>query len=108
MLLITKSDYRTIVIYFPLLAHSNPKNSSHRHGVSGGGGSNPLVPTKTPLRTRLYGWFFYACFLYGETQGDYWGETIDRLPANYVLSGCNILLNSKHDNCQEPFPYTVV
>ncbi|TCC61569.1 hypothetical protein EY920_23980 [Citrobacter braakii] len=76
--------------------------------MSGVGGSNPLVPTKNPLRTSLLRLVFYVCFLYGETPGNYWGETIDRSPANYDLSDCNILLSSKHDNCQEPFLYTVV
>ncbi|AUT97481.1 hypothetical protein MC47_020230 [Citrobacter freundii] len=44
-----------------------------RHGVSGVGGSNPLVPTKNPLRTSLLRMFFYACFLNGEATGNYGG-----------------------------------
>ena len=51
------------------------KTVARRHGVSGGGGSNPLVPTKNPLRTSLLRLFFYACFLNGEASGNYWGET---------------------------------
>ena len=54
----------------------------------GGGGSYPLVPTKTPLRTCLYGWFFYACLLHGETLGNYWGETPPKLEFVWQDSNC--------------------
>ena len=35
---------------------------AHRHGVSGVGGSNPLVPTKNPRRTSLLGLVFLCLF----------------------------------------------
>ncbi len=37
----------------------------------GVGGSNPLVPTKIPLKTSLSGLFFYGSISYGKL----WGET---------------------------------
>nr|KAA0552500.1 hypothetical protein F0329_17300 [Citrobacter werkmanii] len=46
-----------------------PAFYSRCHGVSGVGGSNPLVPTKNPNKTNPCGWFFYACFLNGELLG---------------------------------------
>ncbi len=53
-----------------------------RHGVSGVGGSNPLVPTKIPLRTSLLWLFFYDCFLNGEAMGNYGGKTRQMLPSD--------------------------
>ena len=46
---------------------------AHRHGVSGVGGSNPLVPTKNPLRTSLLRLVFLCLFSVRGNSGELLG-----------------------------------
>ncbi len=48
-----------------------------RYGVSGGGGSNPLVPTKNTLKTSLL-WLVFLCISHA------WGETGELLGNNGI------------------------
>ena len=46
---------------------------AHRHGVSGVGGSNPLVPTTNPLRTSLLRLVFLCLFSVRGNSGELLG-----------------------------------